>query len=127
MLRRTLATGWVTLAVAHLLCISGHAAAGIPLPEHPRPDFERTNWLNLNGVWRFRFDAEYVQATVKCSGACDIFRCPGELAAIDNRLPAIGALSDIHQQHETMQRRSPRETRIFEYRIVDRTGPVIGR
>ena len=29
----------------------------IPLPEHPRPDFERAEWLNLNGRWRFAFDA----------------------------------------------------------------------
>lgn len=29
----------------------------IPLPEHPRPDFERTDWVNLNGRWRFAFDA----------------------------------------------------------------------
>lgn len=28
----------------------------IPLPEHPRPDFERTNWINLNGYWQFEFD-----------------------------------------------------------------------
>jgi len=32
------------------------AAAEIPLPEHPRPDFERPAWLNLNGQWQFRFD-----------------------------------------------------------------------
>lgn len=30
----------------------------IPLPEHPRPDFARPAWLNLNGVWSFRFDPE---------------------------------------------------------------------
>ncbi len=29
----------------------------IPLPEHPRPDFERTQWQNLNGVWQFEFDS----------------------------------------------------------------------
>ena len=29
----------------------------IPLPEHPRPDFERVNWLNLNGSWDFEFDS----------------------------------------------------------------------
>jgi len=29
----------------------------IPLPEHPRPDFERAEWLNLNGRWDFAFDA----------------------------------------------------------------------
>ena len=33
-------------------------AAEIPLPEHPRPDFERAAWLNLNGDWSFRFDKE---------------------------------------------------------------------
>lgn len=25
-------------------------------PEHPRPDFQREQWLNLNGTWDFRFD-----------------------------------------------------------------------
>ena len=28
----------------------------IPLPEHPRPDFERSQWINLNGKWGFSFD-----------------------------------------------------------------------
>jgi len=33
------------------------AAQGpIPLPEHPRPDFQRAEWLNLNGRWQFAFD-----------------------------------------------------------------------
>ncbi len=31
-------------------------SAEIPLPEHPRPDFQRDRWLNLNGTWDFRFD-----------------------------------------------------------------------
>src|SRR3954468_2814819 len=31
--------------------------AQIPLPEHPRPDFQRAEWLNLNGRWSFAFDA----------------------------------------------------------------------
>ena len=29
----------------------------IPLPEHPRPDFQRPDWMNLNGRWAFKFDA----------------------------------------------------------------------
>ncbi len=33
------------------------SAQTIPLPEHPRPDFERTQWQNLNGVWQFEFDS----------------------------------------------------------------------
>ena len=28
----------------------------IPLPEHPRPDFQRQMWENLNGQWDFKFD-----------------------------------------------------------------------
>ena len=28
----------------------------IPLPEHPRPDWQRERWVNLNGTWQFRFD-----------------------------------------------------------------------
>ncbi len=28
----------------------------IPRPEHPRPQFERESWLNLNGSWSFDFD-----------------------------------------------------------------------
>ena len=30
--------------------------AQIPLPEHPRPDFKRPQWINLNGAWEFKFD-----------------------------------------------------------------------
>jgi len=29
----------------------------IPLAEHPRPDFEREEWENLNGEWNFAFDS----------------------------------------------------------------------
>ena len=28
----------------------------IPRPEHPNPQCERKNWLNLNGEWDFEFD-----------------------------------------------------------------------
>ena len=31
-------------------------AQPIPLAEHPRPDFERAEWVNLNGPWSLRFD-----------------------------------------------------------------------
>ncbi|MGQ9518738.1 MAG: glycoside hydrolase family 2 protein [Candidatus Fervidibacter sp.] len=32
------------------------ANALVPRMEHPRPDFERAQWLNLNGIWEFAFD-----------------------------------------------------------------------
>jgi hypothetical protein len=44
------------LAATLLLAGAGRAQGDIPLPEHPRPDFERPAWVNLNGTWKFRFD-----------------------------------------------------------------------
>jgi hypothetical protein len=38
--------------------VTGTASAdSIPLPEHPRPDFQRRDWANLNGTWAFEFDS----------------------------------------------------------------------
>jgi len=31
-------------------------SGNLPRPEYPRPDFRRDAWLNLNGLWDFRFD-----------------------------------------------------------------------
>ena len=46
---------WAVLAAAVLLA-GAATAEDLPLPEHPRPDFERPAWVNLNGRWQFRFD-----------------------------------------------------------------------
>lgn len=53
----------IRVCVFFLLVFAGFSAGGetfsidnIPLPEHPRPDFQRAQWLNLNGPWNFRFD-----------------------------------------------------------------------
>ncbi len=32
----------------------------LPRPEHPRPDFRREEWINLNGRWQFTFDPQNV-------------------------------------------------------------------
>ncbi len=36
----------------------GWMAEAIPLPEHPRPDWERSAWVNLNGEWNFVKDKD---------------------------------------------------------------------
>jgi hypothetical protein len=46
------------LVATVLLVGVAHAQPDIPLPEHPRPDFERLAWVNLNGPWQFRFDPD---------------------------------------------------------------------
>ncbi len=44
-----------------VLLLNGYCIAQettIPRGEHPRPDAMRTHWVNLNGRWQFRFDAQ---------------------------------------------------------------------
>jgi len=53
---RPLIFGLKIFAATQLPCCL--ATAAIPLPEFPRPDFERAEWSNLNGAWQFRFDHE---------------------------------------------------------------------
>ena len=40
-----------------LIVLSCSETGNIPLKEHPRPDFQRTGWQNLNGFWSFRPDS----------------------------------------------------------------------
>ncbi len=48
---------WLVLAAGSaLMTASMNADEFVPRPEHPRPDFERVQWQNLNGVWEFAFD-----------------------------------------------------------------------
>jgi len=54
MLHQCIAFGATALAIA----AAGHAQEAVPRPEHPRPDFERAGWLNLNGQWQFEIDNE---------------------------------------------------------------------
>ena len=47
------------VAIALATAISGMVSrAEIPRSEHPRPDFQRENWLSLNGEWQFEIDAK---------------------------------------------------------------------
>ncbi|HET9321966.1 MAG TPA: glycoside hydrolase family 2, partial [Bryobacteraceae bacterium] len=32
------------------------AAEPVPRPEYPQPQFQREQWVNLNGPWEFEFD-----------------------------------------------------------------------
>ncbi len=43
-------------AVAAALTVSFSSLAEVPRPEYPRPQFEREEWVNLNGEWTFCFD-----------------------------------------------------------------------
>ena len=47
-------------AAARAAAQNGRSAqrASVPLPEHPRPDWQREHWQNLNGPWQFQFDPD---------------------------------------------------------------------
>ncbi|HOX37895.1 MAG TPA: glycoside hydrolase family 2 TIM barrel-domain containing protein [Candidatus Brocadiia bacterium] len=47
---------WVVTVAIAFFTFPACAGEGIPLPEHPRPDFMRESWVNLNGAWAFDFD-----------------------------------------------------------------------
>lgn len=38
------------------LALSANISAQTPRPEYPRPQFERAEWINLNGTWTYSFD-----------------------------------------------------------------------
>ena len=44
--------------VALMSCAS--MLASTPRAEYPRPQFERKEWMNLNGKWQFQIDSEFV-------------------------------------------------------------------
>lgn len=52
------------LLLALALSLSSCEQTDIPLSEHPRPDFERAEWLNLNGLWDFTFDETAAAAAI---------------------------------------------------------------
>ena len=46
---------WIA-ALLLLMNPCGGFSNNTPRPEYPRPQFERTEWINLNGTWTFQFD-----------------------------------------------------------------------
>ena len=55
--RVALAVLAATLSALGTARSQGPRSDSIPLSEHPRPDFERAEWRNLNGRWDFALDA----------------------------------------------------------------------
>ena len=65
----------------------------IPRPEHPKPQFRRDAWMNLNGEWAFELDngrsgkARGLQAAdAKLSGRITVPFCPqSELSGVGHK------------------------------------------
>lgn len=46
----------IAAAAVSLIALTGLSAEVLPREEYPRPQFERQEWINLNGKWDFEFD-----------------------------------------------------------------------
>jgi len=65
----------------------------IPRPEHPKPQFERKNWLNLNGEWQFEIDngrsgeeRELFKENLPLSGKITVPFCPeSKLSGLEHK------------------------------------------
>ena len=48
------------LLLSLVVLLSGVSVwASVPRAEHPRPQFERAEWINLNGEWQFQIDSKF--------------------------------------------------------------------
>ena len=46
----------ISIFAALMVAVTTFAQTSIPRPEHPRPQFVRDSWVNLNGTWTYAFD-----------------------------------------------------------------------
>lgn len=58
----------LSLVSISLISCTQTCTTEIPLPEHPRPDFNRTAWVNLNGQWNFTFDQQKATEAIENKG-----------------------------------------------------------
>lgn len=72
-------------------------AAGIPRPEHPRPDFWREQWLTLNGTWAFQFDPGNI-------GIAEQWFAPESQAIAGQIVVPFPWQSDLSGVHDTFYR-----------------------
>ncbi len=66
-----------------------------PRPEYPRPEFQRSQWLNLNGAWEFDFDDANAGLAQKWQDAHDFSQTIHVPFAYQAKLSGIGT-NDIH-------------------------------
>ncbi|WP_321333740.1 sugar-binding domain-containing protein [uncultured Bacteroides sp.] len=90
---RTFLIATMLLALNKLACFSADA----PRQEYPRPQFERTDWINLNGAWTFDFDFgnsgkdRHMQSADKFDKTILVPFCP------ESKLSGVGYTDFINQ------------------------------
>ncbi len=51
---------FLAVAAGLLMGLNVQASGAVPRPEYPRPQFERSEWVNLNGEWSYTLDLNSV-------------------------------------------------------------------
>ncbi len=109
----------IILAVVIIASCNGQSEK-IPLPEHPRPDFERSIWQNLNGYWHFKPDSLNMGVTENWQNKPELFEqkilVPFSWAA---PLSEIG-LPDIHTgwYYRTFKIKDPQKWQDFDTWLI---------
>lgn len=47
---------FIAAVIVGFVPLVSNASGSIPRPEYPRPQFQRDDWMNLNGEWSYAFD-----------------------------------------------------------------------
>ena len=77
--------------------MSGEKYCAIPRAEHPRPDFVRETFYNLNGVWQFAFDDK--DEGMACGWMKPGYALPLEITvpfAYQTKASGLGPTDEIH-------------------------------
>lgn len=80
------------LAACAVMNVWAASSQSIPRPEYPRPQFERSEWVNLNGTWTYEFDFgdsgmnRNLWKSEKLSGDITVPFCPeSELSGVGHK------------------------------------------
>src|SRR3954447_19733979 len=69
-------------------------SADVPRPEYPQPQFEREQWMTLNGPWEFEFDDSHVGVAESwATGSKKFSRTITVPYAFETKLSGIGDTS----------------------------------
>lgn len=62
----------------------------IPRPEHPKPQFQREDWINLNGHWTYEFDPGKSGMKDNHTSMMNLVASSGYRSLVDRTLITLG-------------------------------------
>lgn len=92
------------------------------LPEYPRPIMERTDWMNLNGTWKYRVETE--EGKISAEGDILVpFAIESQLSGVNRRLEKGDKI--VYERDFTIPRKWKGKNIILNFGAVDWKAEVI--